>query len=784
MSKYTGNEIKVLKGLEAVRKRPGMYIGGTNRTGLHHLIWEIVDNSIDEHMNGYGNNITLTVKQNGYISIEDNGRGIPVDIHPTEKIPTLTVALTVLHAGGKFDNNNYKVSGGLHGVGVSVVNALSEKLIATVYRNNTIYQEVYSKGEVISPLTTIGKTKRTGTTIEFYPDFSIMESNPWDDLIISKRLKELAYLNSKLTINYINEQLNKQETYHYDGGIIEYINSTSTKDDYWLTDPIRVDDKITVDDKVGTVRVEIALRYNTGYSRNLKSYVNNINTEAGGTHEEGFRRGLNIAIKNYKDMYVSDIKIKEMQLTPDDLLEGVTGIVSIYMCNPEFEGQTKSKLGSPAIVNVVRAIVQDKFFKYLEHNPDDAKAIIKKISTSYLAREAARRARELTRTQQVLVSNTSLPTKLADCSSKNPLERELFIVEGDSAGGSAKQGRDRAFQAILPIRGKILNVEKASMDKIMSSEEVKNIVTSLGCGIGDKFNLDKLRYHKVIIMTDSDVDGSHIQTLLLTFFYRYMPELIINHKVYIAQPPLYRLSYGNRQHIYYQTDKELNDFITIEGAKKIANNYSDDAYNFSYLIGILRQIDDGINELVREYNNRDLITEMVFTNMRGLGLNKLLEELSNAMTSKRINLDLLSYTEANDSLTMYTRTPIGLEKITIDDEFINHPILIHLSQLVSSLKGVTNITNIDPTRYPTYLLDECRKAFGNYTLQRYKGLGEMNPDQLWETTMSPDTRTLLSVHIDDDVVASETFKLLMGDDAAPRKRFISEHARNVRVLDI
>ena len=776
MSTYDGKNIRVLKGLEAVRLRPGMYIGGTGEKGLHHLIWEIIDNSIDEHMNGYGNTITLTITKNNSIIIEDNGRGIPVDLHPTEKIPTLTVALTILHAGGKFDSDNYKVSGGLHGVGVSVVNALSVKLIATVYRDKQIYQEIYSKGEIVEPLKVIGTTKRTGTTIEFYPDSSIFQDVVWKDNLISDRLKELAYLNPKLTITYNNQQLDKSETYHYEGGVEEYVSSLTNE---WLSNSIKIE-ALT-----NNVKLDIALRYSNKYARNIKSFVNNVNTIDGGMHVVGFTRGVLQAIQDYISRYITDNKIKDMSLTQDDVLEGMGAIVSIYMSNPEFEGQTKGKLGSPHIRPIVYNIVKDKLYTYLEHYPDDAKEIINKIVNSYLAREAARKARDLTRSQQAFITNTSLPTKLADCSSKNSLERELFIVEGDSAGGSAKQGRDREFQAILPIRGKILNVEKVNLERILASEEIKNIVTSLGCGIGENFNLDKLRYHKVIIMTDSDVDGSHIQTLLLTFFYRYIPELIHNHKVYIAQPPLYRLEYANRQHQYYQTEEELNSFMIKEGSNKIYSKYTDDLYTFNHFINQLLDISNSINSLVYEYGNKELITELVFGDYiaKDVTLDMLLDRLKTAIETKRVNLNLLNYTILDGILTLYVQSSQGLEKLTIDNDFLNNEHLLNAISINQNIKLVS-ITNLNPTIYPLYILDECIEAFGKYTLQRYKGLGEMNPDQLWETTMAPDSRTLLCVHIEDDLKASDTFKLLMGEDPEPRKRFISEYAKTVKMLDI
>ena len=575
MNKYNASNIKVLKGLEAVRKRPGMYIGDTNIHGLHHMIYEVVDNSIDEAMAGFCNKINIKITKNNSVIITDNGRGIPVDIHETENLPAATVVLTTLHAGGKFDKDTYKVSGGLHGVGVSVVNALSKKLIMTIKKNGNIYTQEFQKGIPQNNLEIIGKTKESGTQIEFIPDDEIMEVIDFEFDTLSKRFKEMAYLNPKITIFFEDERNLKNETYHFDNGISQFVNDINKKEKITKIINFKANDEDT--------EVEIALLYNTGYDEKLLSFVNNINTKDGGTHETGFRSGLSRAILNYIEQN-ANAREKDAKIIGDDVREGLCAIVSIKIMEPQFEGQTKAKLGSSFVKPIIQRLTYEKISKFLEENPIDARAIITKVLQASKGREAAKKARELVRKNDKMFVGT-LPGKLADCQSKNPEESEIYLVEGDSAGGSAKQGRDRAFQAILPLRGKILNVEKSNINKILKSDEIKNMITAFGCGIGNEFNIDRLRYHKIIIMTDADVDGSHIQTLLMTFFYRYLKPLVTNGHVYIAQPPLYRFKKGKKE-IYLKDDKILNEYLILNGIE----NFEINGIGNNELIEILKYI--------------------------------------------------------------------------------------------------------------------------------------------------------------------------------------------------
>nr|WP_204378351.1 DNA topoisomerase (ATP-hydrolyzing) subunit B [Geobacillus proteiniphilus] len=630
---YDASQIQVLEGLEAVRKRPGMYIGSTGPKGLHHLVWEIVDNSIDEALAGYCTNIDVTIGKDNSITVADNGRGIPVDIHEATGRPAVEVIMTVLHAGGKFGGGGYKVSGGLHGVGASVVNALSEWLEVYVYRDGKIHYQRYERGEPCTDLQVIGETDRTGTTTRFKPDPEIFtETTEFDYETLATRLRELAFLNRGLKITLTDERVdNRKNEYVYEGGIRSYVRHLNRTREVLHEEPIYI-----AGERDG-IAVEIALQYNDGYTSNIYSFVNNIHTHEGGTHESGFKMALTRIINDYARKQ-QIFKENDANLTGDDVREGLTAIVSIKHPSPQFEGQTKTKLGNSDARTVTDAVFSEQFETFLLENPTIARKIVEKGMMAARARLAAKKARELTRRKSALeISN--LPGKLADCSSRDPSISELYVVEGDSAGGSAKQGRDRHFQAILPLRGKILNVEKARLDKILSNNEVRAIITALGTGIGEEFDISKARYHKVIIMTDADVDGAHIRTLLLTFFYRYMRELIERGYIYIAQPPLYK----------------------IEQGKQVRYAYND------------RQ----------------------------------------------------------------------LEKI--------------LAELPEQPKP---------------------------TIQRYKGLGEMNPEQLWETTMNPETRTLLQVSLQDAIDADETFEILMGDKVEPRRQFIEENARYVKNLDI
>ncbi|GIW48539.1 MAG: DNA gyrase subunit B [Caloramator sp.] len=630
VQQYSANEIQVLEGLEAVRKRPGMYIGSTGPKGLHHLVYEIVDNSIDEALAGYCSNIEVIIHKDNSITVVDNGRGIPVDIHPKLNKPAVEVVFTVLHAGGKFGGGGYKVSGGLHGVGASVVNALSEWLEVRVRRDGKEYYQKYERGRVICDLKVVGDANSTGTTVSFKPDAEIFEELEYDYDTLAQRFRELAFLNKGISITLKDERKEKEEQFHYEGGIKEFVKYLNRNKEVLSEEPIYVEG--VKDDVI----VEIALQYNDSYNENIFSFANNIHTPEGGTHVSGFKTALTRVINDYARKY-GFLKENDKNLAGEDTREGLTAVISVKITNPQFEGQTKTKLGNTEVRSVVDTIVGDKVAAFLEENPHVSKIILEKCIMAQRAREAARKARELTRRKSVLDS-TSLPGKLADCSEKDPKLCEIYLVEGDSAGGSAKGGRDRRFQAILPLRGKIMNVEKQRLDKILSYQEIRNMITAFGAGIGDEFDISKIRYDKIIIMTDADVDGAHIRTLLLTFFYRYMRPLIEEGHVYIAQPPLYKITKNKKIHYAY-SDKELE--------KKL-------------------------NEIGRD----------------------------------------------------------------------------------------------------------------NVEIQRYKGLGEMNAEQLWETTMNPETRTLLKVEIEDAVAADEIFTILMGDKVEPRREFIQKNAKKVQNLDI
>ena len=631
--KYGAEQIQVLEGLEAVRKRPGMYIGSTSVRGLHHMVYEIVDNGVDEALAGYCTEINVVIEKGNVISVTDNGRGIPVEIHPKTKISTAETVYTILHAGGKFGGDSgYKVSGGLHGVGASVVNALSKWTEVTIKRDGGIYQLYFEKGKTIKKLTKIGETKETGTKVRFLADDTIFESLNYDYEVLENRLREMAFLTKglKITIEDQREENPRKGEFCYNGGLISFVEFLNKNKEPLFKPPIYIE-------KGGEVPVEIAIQYTTSYSENIHTFVNNINTVEGGTHLEGFKRALTKVFNDYARSH-NILKEKDNNLQGEDIREGITAVVSVKVKEPQFEGQTKTKLGNSEVTGVVQSMVNEALATFLEENPSVAKAVLEKCVSASRAREAARKARELVRKKNSLETST-LPGKLADCSSKNPDECEVYIVEGDSAGGSAKQGRDRKFQAILPLWGKMLNVEKARADKIYGNDKLNPVILAVGAGIGNDFDITKIRYGKVIIMADADVDGAHIRTLLLTFFFRYMRPLIENGNVYLAQPPLYKLSKKGKQDVYCYTDEEMTKHLNEMGR-------------------------DGVN------------------------------------------------------------------------------------------------------------------------IQRYKGLGEMNPEQLWETTMNPEKRILIKVKLEDAMKADETFTILMGDDITPRRKFIEENAKYVKNLDI
>lgn len=630
-AEYNASQIQVLEGLEAVRKRPGMYIGSTGTRGLHHLVWEVLDNSIDEALAGFCDEILIVVNEDNSVSVTDNGRGIPVDKHPQMDLTALEVVMTILHAGGKFGGEGYKVSGGLHGVGASVVNALSEWMEVEVSRNGNIYQQRYERGKPVTELKIVGEATGTGTKIIFHPDPQIFEEVVFEHEVLVHRLREMSFLNKGLKIVFDDLRNEEEEIiFLHDGGIIDFVTYLNKNRDVVHPSPIYFSGE-----KDGSF-VEVSMQYNDGYAENIYSFANNINTTEGGSHEAGFKAALTRVVNEYARKY-NLLKDNNGNLSGEDIREGLTAIISVKIKDPQFEGQTKTKLGNSEVRGITEGIVNEGLTNFLEENPSIGKKVIEKGVTAARAREAARKARELTRRKNAL-EYTTLPGKLADCSSRDPAMSEMYLVEGDSAGGSAKQGRDRRFQAILPLRGKILNVEKARLDRILGNEEIRTMITAIGSGIGDDFDTSKARYHKIIIMTDADVDGAHIRTLLLTFFYRYMRPMIEAGYVYIAQPPLYKVKKG-KEEVYVYSDKEL-------------------------------------------------------------------EKTTGSMGK------------------------------------------------------------------------------GNYSIQRYKGLGEMNPEQLWETTMNPDQRTVLQVNLEDVMLADEMFTVLMGDKVEPRKEFIQTHAKDVRNLDI
>lgn len=771
IKEYLADRIQVLKGLEAVRKRPGMYIGDTNTNGLHHMIYEVVDNSIDEAMAGFCKNIKITLTDKGSAIIEDDGRGIPVDTHPTENIPAATVVLTVLHAGGKFDKDTYKVSGGLHGVGVSVVNALSYKLIMTIYKNNKIYRQEFAKGKPITDLEIIDDTKKHGTTIEFFPDPEIMEVTEFDSSILIKRFKEMAYLTHGITIRFKDERDGSDMTFYFEGGLSQFIEDINKKQ--LITQIISFEATENEYDS----EVEIALAYNEGYDEKVLSFVNNIRTPDGGTHEAGFRAGLSRAILNYIEAN-ANTREKDIKVLGDDVREGLLAIVATKIMEPQFEGQVKGKLGSSFVKGIVQKLTYEKVSKFFEENPNQAKLIMQKVLVAARGREAAKRARDLTRKDNK-VSVSTLPGKFADCQSKDPSECEIYLVEGDSAGGSAKQGRDRRFQAILPLRGKILNVEKSRLDTILKSEEIKNMITAFGCGIGDEFNAEKLRYHKIIIMTDADVDGSHIQTLLMTFFYRYFKQLVQDGYIYIAQPPLYKYKKGKKE-VYLKDDKALSDFLIENGIehfnfKGIGNN---ELIQILKIIAHYRQL---IQDLERRYAVQYILRYLVENELDTHDLESLSINIENYLLSK--NYNVLKKQIDSISITINVQTHLGITEIKVvrnifhDNNFKECKRIFKKIQEreLEFLEGKDIIASLEE-------IEETTRKKGD--ISRYKGLGEMNKEELWETTMSPQNRTLVQVKIEDDEMADEIFNIFMGDEVEPRRQYIQKHARDVKNLDV
>jgi len=794
---YDASSIKVLEGLEAVRMRPAMYIGDTGVNGLHHLVYEVVDNSVDEALAGYCKNIEVILHMDNSVTVIDDGRGIPVDIHQTEKRPAVEVVLTVLHSGGKFDHDTYKVSGGLHGVGVSVVNALSEWLEVEIKRDGNVYAQSYRRGKPITDLKVIGRSKDTGTKITFRPDEEVFETVEFNFDILSNRLRELSFLNKGLTISIEDERADKRNTFRYEGGISSFVTHLNKNKNTLHKDPIYFE-------KVREgIMIEIALQYNDGYTETVFSFANNINTHEGGTHLSGFRSALTRTINSYATTQ-GLLKNLNTTLTGEDVREGLTAVISVKIPNPQFEGQTKTKLGNSDVKGIVEAIVNENLGYFFEENPAVARAIVEKAIGAARAREAARKAKELTRRKTALEGG-SLPGKLADCSERDPAHSELFIVEGDSAGGSAKQGRERKFQAILPIKGKILNVEKARFDKMLESEEIQTIITAIGAGIGvEDFDVNKVRYHKIILMCDADVDGAHIRTLLLTFFFRQMPQLIEKGYLYIAQPPLFKVK-KDKQEWYIKDEQTMNQYLIQQGshrAKLIVNNTMIAGKSLETCVRHLMEFRNILDLFERHQKNRGVMKAIAldpnFDSSVLSNRDQVRQEMEIVIDNYRrlyparepFEYRILSDEEHNCCkilITIPDEGEFGLDyKLLTSPEYkvlqrhssiferIGYP--PYRIEMDDAIKEVHSIYEIISA-----ILDAGKKGL---TLQRYKGLGEMNPEQLWETTMSPEARNLLQVTIEDVVEADEIFTILMGDQVEPRRQFIEKYASEVKNLDI
>jgi DNA gyrase subunit B len=787
---YGADNIQVLEGLSAVRKRPAMYIGSTSSSGLHHLVYEIVDNAIDEALAGHCDNVSVTINTDGSVTVVDNGRGIPTDIMPHEGKSAAEVVLTVLHAGGKFNNDAYKVSGGLHGVGVSVVNALSKWLELEIRRDGKVFRQSYRRGDPVAPLEMTGQTKKRGTKITFMPDEEIFETTEYSFDILSQRLREMAFLNAGVRIKITDERVeNKFHEFFYEGGInsfVEYLNRNK----------IAINPKpMYFKGEKGGVEMEVSMQYNDSYDEKIFAFANNINTHEGGTHLAGFKAALTRTMNAYAASN-NLLKNEKVTVSGDDLREGLTCVISVKIPQPQFEGQTKTKLGNSEVKGYVESLLNERLAMYLEENPKIAKDILNKSIEAARAREAARKARDLTRRKGALDMG-GLPGKLADCQEKDPALCELYLVEGDSAGGSAKQGRDRKNMAILPLKGKILNVEKARFDKMISSQEIRTLITALGTGIGkDDFNIAKLRYHRIIVMTDADVDGQHILTLLLTFFYRNMRELIERGHLYIAQPPLYKVKRGKKEQ-YLRDEHAMQNFLLEEGSEDLTLRLEkgDRTYNGKQIIPVIKQFIENraiFNKVVKKGISPELLSIVIRSNVPA-GLEEL-SQLEPHLEGMKLLAEGSEYQIEEERITFRIgniRSIIDQQVLTVlsSHEYVllvdNHRRIVETMAdsraFVEQEGGKVLFETANHQDLLNFFLENAKKGLA---IQRYKGLGEMNPEQLWETTMNPENRVLLQVKIEDVVESDEIFTILMGDQVEPRRDFIEKNALNVVNLDI